>query len=169
MRPLALLIAAMAVAVNLASPAVADDAGQWDPTLPKLLSSGAPGDPLAIANASLAATAQATEATMSLGRKFLESMGLVPPSEASVSPGATVKLTSRTTCTGPVGPSTSSVRRSARAPDRASAVRTITGRAGVSCASDTFTTTAKTAPPAFQRARASHARVTVHKQSSSAI
>lgn len=91
MRPLALLIVAAAVALSLASPAVADDAGQWDPTLPKLLSSGAPGDPLAIANASLAATAQATEATMSLGRKFLESMGIVPPSAASVSPGARVR------------------------------------------------------------------------------
>ncbi|MFN8225901.1 MAG: NlpC/P60 family peptidoglycan endopeptidase RipB [Mycobacterium sp.] len=91
MRPLALLIVAAAVALSLASPAVADDAGQWDPTLPKLLSSGAPGDPLAIANASLAATAQATEATMSLGRKFLESMGIVAPQAASVAPGARVR------------------------------------------------------------------------------
>ena len=56
-RPLVLLIAAAAVALSLAAPAVADDDGQWDPTLPKLLSSGAPGDPLAIANAWLAATA----------------------------------------------------------------------------------------------------------------
>ncbi len=49
--------------------------GQWDPTLPKLLSAGAPGDPLAIANASLAATAQATQITMDLGRNFLSSLG----------------------------------------------------------------------------------------------
>ncbi|BBZ33905.1 NlpC/P60 family peptidoglycan endopeptidase RipB [Mycolicibacterium confluentis] len=54
----------------------APEDGQWDPTLPKLLSAGAPGDPLAIANASLAATAQATQATMDLGRKFLSSIGL---------------------------------------------------------------------------------------------
>ncbi len=91
-RPFVLAVVAVAIAVGLAMPAAAaPDDGQWDPTLPKLLSSGAPGDPLAIANASLAATAQATEATMSLGRKFLESMGLVSPSAASVSPGARVR------------------------------------------------------------------------------
>lgn len=92
LRPLTLIMAALAVAISLASPvAAAPDDGQWDPTLPKLLSSGAPGDPLAIANASLAVTAQATEATMSLGRKFLESMGLVSPSAAGLSPGARVR------------------------------------------------------------------------------
>ena len=92
LQPLTLIMAALAVAISLASPvAAAPDDGQWDPTLPKLLSSGAPGDPLAIANASLAVTAQATEATMSLGRKFLESMGLVSPSAAGLSPGARVR------------------------------------------------------------------------------
>lgn len=65
----------------------APDDGQWDPTLPKLLSAGAPGDPLAIANASLAATAQATQATMDLGRGFLEKLGIVSPSVSSVAPG----------------------------------------------------------------------------------
>lgn len=85
---LVLWVAALAVAAGLATPAAAvPDAGQWDPTLPKLISAGAPGDPLAIANASLAATAQATEATMSLGRKFLSTLGLVPPEAASVAPG----------------------------------------------------------------------------------
>lgn len=83
---------ALALAVGLAMPAAADpDDGQWDPTLPKLLSSGAPGDPLAIANASLAATAQATEATMSLGRKFLESMGIVSPAPTGVAAGSRVR------------------------------------------------------------------------------
>ena len=84
-----LLLAAVAVAVGLATPAAsAPDDGQWDPTLPKLISSGAPGDPLAIANASLAATAQATEATMNLGRKFLSTLGFGPaPEVASVAPG----------------------------------------------------------------------------------
>ncbi|CAJ1504463.1 NlpC/P60 family peptidoglycan endopeptidase RipB [[Mycobacterium] burgundiense] len=71
----------------LATPAAAaPDAGQWDPTLPKVLSAGAPGDPLAIANASLAATAQATQATMDLGRKFLSSLG-IGGSPATVAPG----------------------------------------------------------------------------------
>nr|WP_231976662.1 NlpC/P60 family peptidoglycan endopeptidase RipB [Mycobacterium sp. E740] len=90
MRGCALLVAALALTVGLATPAAsAPEDGQWDPTLPKLLSAGAPGDPLAIANASLAATAQATEATMGLGRKFLATLGLAPPPEAaaSVAPG----------------------------------------------------------------------------------
>jgi cell wall-associated NlpC family hydrolase len=74
--------------LGLAAPAAAQpDDGQWDPTLPKLLSAGAPGDPLAIANASLAATAQATQVTMDLGRKFLSSIGLAPPPSAAVAPG----------------------------------------------------------------------------------
>lgn len=54
---------------------MADDP-QWDPTLPKVPSAGAPGDPLAIANASMAATAQATQTTLDLGRKFLGSLGI---------------------------------------------------------------------------------------------
>jgi cell wall-associated NlpC family hydrolase len=87
------LIAAAALAfaiLGLVAPAAAaPDDGQWDPTLPKLISAGAPGDPLAIANASLQATAQATEVTMGLGRKFLASIGLVDdtPAAASVAPG----------------------------------------------------------------------------------
>lgn len=86
--PLALMVLALAVMVGLAIPSAADPGdGQWDPTLPKLISSGAPGDPLAIANASLAATAQATEATMGLGRQFLASMGLVSPAPTGVAAG----------------------------------------------------------------------------------
>jgi peptidoglycan DL-endopeptidase RipB len=83
------LLATMAVTVALATPAAsAPDDGQWDPTLPKLLSAGAPGDPLAIANASLAATAQATEVTMDFGRKFLSTLGFGPaPDAATVAPG----------------------------------------------------------------------------------
>jgi peptidoglycan DL-endopeptidase RipB len=76
--------------LGLTAPALAEpDDGQWDPTLPKLLSAGAPGDPLAIANASLAATTQATQVTMDLGRKFLSSLGLAPAAapSAGVAPG----------------------------------------------------------------------------------
>lgn len=84
----ALMVGAVALTVGLATPAAsAPNDGLWDPTLPKLLSAGAPGDPLAIANASLAATAQATEVTMNLGRKFLSTLGLGPAPEASVAPG----------------------------------------------------------------------------------
>ncbi len=76
-RTLMTALVSILLAIGLAMPAHAEpDGGQWDPTLPKVLSAGAPGDPLAIANASLAATAQATQATMDLGRKFLSSIGI---------------------------------------------------------------------------------------------
>jgi peptidoglycan DL-endopeptidase RipB len=67
-----------------APPAAADDTGEWDPTLPKALSAGAPGDPVAIANASLQATAMATQTTMDLGHKFLASLGLAAPTGGRV-------------------------------------------------------------------------------------
>jgi cell wall-associated NlpC family hydrolase len=89
MTALALLVSAVVLLLGLATPTAAQpDDGQWDPTLPKLLSAGAPGDPLAIANASLAASAQATQVTMDLGRKFLATLGFGPASApAGVAPG----------------------------------------------------------------------------------
>ena len=71
------LVAALAAVIGLAVPAAAaPDDGQWDPTLPKVLSAGAPGDPVAIANASFEATQMALQTTQSLGQKFLSSIGL---------------------------------------------------------------------------------------------
>ncbi|KUI37519.1 peptidase C40 [Mycobacterium sp. GA-2829] len=64
-------------------------AGQWDPLLPMLRSAGAPGDPLAIANASLQASALATQTTMDMGRKFLTSIGILSPPAAT--PEASVR------------------------------------------------------------------------------
>lgn len=61
--------------IGLAGPAAAED-GVWDPTLPAIISAGAPGDPVAIANASLQATAQATQSTLDLGRQFLGGLGI---------------------------------------------------------------------------------------------
>ena len=69
----ALLVAA-GLSLGL-SPTAAADAG-WDPTLPKVISAGAPGDPVAVAQASLAFTQQAAKATMDLGRKFLAGLGI---------------------------------------------------------------------------------------------
>ena len=86
-KALVAVLAALALLVGLAAPAGAQpDVGQWDPTLPKLISAGAPGDPLAIANASLEATAQATQITMDLGRNFLSSIGL-GGTPTSIAPG----------------------------------------------------------------------------------
>jgi cell wall-associated NlpC family hydrolase len=82
-----------ALLLGLAAPAFAEpDAGQWDPTLPKILSAGAPGDPVAIANASFQATQVALQTTQNLGQQFLSSLGLGgTPSAGSVNPGARVR------------------------------------------------------------------------------
>ena len=71
----------------LAAPAHAEPNGQWDPSLPSVLSAGAPGDPVAIANASLQASAMAAQTTMDMGRKFLGSLGIVSP---TANPGASL-------------------------------------------------------------------------------
>jgi cell wall-associated NlpC family hydrolase len=74
--------------LSVAAPATADPGG-WDPTLPAQISAGAPGDPLAVANASLQATAQATQTTMDLGKQFLSGLGINlggDPPAAAVSP-----------------------------------------------------------------------------------
>jgi cell wall-associated NlpC family hydrolase len=77
LKTFAPLVCALAVLLSTATPALADpDAGQWDPTLPKMVSSGAPGDPVAIANASFQASAIALQTTQSLGQQFLSSLGL---------------------------------------------------------------------------------------------
>jgi cell wall-associated NlpC family hydrolase len=73
--------------LSVAAPATADP-GQWDPTLPATVSAGAPGDPLAIANASLQATAQATQTTLNLGRQFLSGLGInLGGNNVSAAPG----------------------------------------------------------------------------------
>jgi peptidoglycan DL-endopeptidase RipB len=80
----ALLLAALGLLVGLAAPAAAaPDDGQWDPTLPKLISAGAPGDPVAIANASFEASRRAIQTTQDLGQKFLNSIGLGGGSSSS--------------------------------------------------------------------------------------
>ena len=88
LRAVGTVLVAVGVAVGVATPANADP-GLWDPTLPQILSAGAPGDPAAVANASLQATMQATQATMDLGRKFLSSLG-IGGSPASAMPGGRV-------------------------------------------------------------------------------
>jgi peptidoglycan DL-endopeptidase RipB len=82
------LLVATGLLLGLAAPALADpEDGQWDPTLPKVLSAGAPGDPVAIANASFQATQVAIQTTQNLGQQFLSSLGLGGTSTGSVAPG----------------------------------------------------------------------------------
>ncbi|MCV7316815.1 NlpC/P60 family peptidoglycan endopeptidase RipB [Mycolicibacillus parakoreensis] len=106
-RPARLLGAALVAAALVSTPVVAagpaaaaPDGGAWDPTLPAVVSAGAPGDPVAIANASLQATAQATQTTMDLGRKFLGGLGInvggnADPAAANTSPSAVPRVYGR--------------------------------------------------------------------------
>jgi peptidoglycan DL-endopeptidase RipB len=71
--------------LSVAARATADP-GQWDPTLPATISAGAPGDPLAVANASLQATAQATQTTLDLGKQFLSGLGINVGGSTNTSP-----------------------------------------------------------------------------------
>ncbi len=86
LNPLAAAVL-LAVTVGLAVPAAADP-GEWDPTLPMRPSSGAPGDAMAIANASFQVSQIALQTTQNLGHQFLVSLGLVSPDAA---PGARVR------------------------------------------------------------------------------
>ncbi|TPG31573.1 NlpC/P60 family peptidoglycan endopeptidase RipB [Mycolicibacterium hodleri] len=78
----------MALAFGATAPANAEPTdGAWDPTLPKVVSSGAPGDPAAIANASFQASAIALQTTKSLGQQFLSSIGLGGSAPAAATGG----------------------------------------------------------------------------------
>jgi cell wall-associated NlpC family hydrolase len=81
------VVTGLMFSVAARAPLAGADPGEWDPTLPAQISAGAPGDPLAVANASLQATAQATQTTMDLGKQFLSGLGINlggdPPAAAS--------------------------------------------------------------------------------------
>jgi cell wall-associated NlpC family hydrolase len=92
LQALATVVCALALAIGLAMPAsAAPDDGQWDPTLPKIVSSGAPGDPVAAANAAFSVSQLALETTQNLGSKFLQSIGLAPTPSAGLPAGARVR------------------------------------------------------------------------------
>jgi peptidoglycan DL-endopeptidase RipB len=77
----------MPLLFGIAAPAAAEPGGQWDPTLPQVISAGAPGDPVAVANASLQASSMAAQTTLDLGRKFLGSLGILGDNNNGVAPG----------------------------------------------------------------------------------
>lgn len=82
-----LIAAVVGLLIGSAGRAAAEN-GPWDPTLPAGPSAGAPGDPVAIANASLQATAQATQTTLDLGRQFLSGLGInLGGTNAGAAPG----------------------------------------------------------------------------------
>ena len=81
---IAMSLCALLIGFVSAAPASADPTdGQWDPTLPKVASSGAPGDPVAMANASFAASQIALQTTQSLGHQFLVGLGLAKDPSAT--------------------------------------------------------------------------------------
>lgn len=83
---------AIGLAIGVAGPALAaPDDGQWDPSLPKIVSSGAPGDPVAVANASFQVSQIALQTTQSLGSQFLQSIGLAPKQATTMFPGGRVR------------------------------------------------------------------------------
>lgn len=89
-----LLVAMAGLLTGMAGPCAAED-GSWDPTLPAAISAGAPGDPVALANASLVATAQATQTTLNLGRQFLGGLGINlggGAATAATSPGRAARV-----------------------------------------------------------------------------
>lgn len=86
------LLGAWALMIGLVAPAAAaPDEGAWDPTLPKVASSGAPGDPVAIANASFQVSQIALQTTQNLGQQFLSSIGLGGKPAAAALPGGRVR------------------------------------------------------------------------------
>jgi cell wall-associated NlpC family hydrolase len=88
---LAMSLCALTLVFGAAAPASADPGDGWDPTLPQRPSSGAPGDPVAMANASFAASQIALQTTQSLGHQFLSSLGLVNDSSSAANPGGRVR------------------------------------------------------------------------------
>ena len=79
LQALGTALLAVALVLGFASPAAAAPVaftGEWDPTLPQVVSAGAPGDPVAAAQASLAFTQQAAQAVSDLGHKFLAGLGI---------------------------------------------------------------------------------------------
>ena len=79
--------------LGLSAPAIAaPDDGAWDPTLPKIISSGAPGDPVAAANAAFSVSQLAIQTTQNLGQQFLASIGLGgSPATAAMPAGGRVR------------------------------------------------------------------------------
>jgi peptidoglycan DL-endopeptidase RipB len=88
------VLAAFSLLLALAVPANAED-GAWDPTLPPVISAGAPGDPVAIANQSLQATANATQSTLDLGKQFLGGLGLNLGGTTTTSPNGIPRVYGR--------------------------------------------------------------------------
>jgi cell wall-associated NlpC family hydrolase len=60
----------------------------WDPTLPMVPSANVPGDPIAVINQVLGISATSTQVTASMGRNFLQQMGILKPDDTGITNAA---------------------------------------------------------------------------------
>ncbi len=58
--------------------------GLWDPTLPMIPSANIPGDPIAVVNQVLGISATSAQVTANMGRKFLEQLGILQPTDTGI-------------------------------------------------------------------------------------
>jgi peptidoglycan DL-endopeptidase RipA len=58
--------------------------GLWDPTLPMVPSANVPGDPIAVINQVLGISATSTQVTASMGRNFLQQLGILKPDDTGI-------------------------------------------------------------------------------------
>jgi cell wall-associated NlpC family hydrolase len=56
----------------------------WDPTLPQIPSANVPGDPIAVLNQVLGISATSTQVTASMGRNFLQQLGILKPDDTGI-------------------------------------------------------------------------------------
>jgi peptidoglycan DL-endopeptidase RipA len=56
----------------------------WDPTLPQVPSANVPGDPIAVINQVLGISATSTQVTASMGRNFLQQLGILKPDDTGI-------------------------------------------------------------------------------------
>ncbi|HWT47299.1 MAG TPA: NlpC/P60 family protein, partial [Mycobacterium sp.] len=58
--------------------------GLWDPTLPMVPSANVPGDPIAVINQVLGISATSTQVTASMGKNFLQQLGILQPDDTGI-------------------------------------------------------------------------------------
>jgi peptidoglycan DL-endopeptidase RipA len=68
--------------------------GLWDPTLPMVPSANVPGDPIAVINQVLGISATSTQVTASMGRNFLQQLGILQPDDTGITnaPGRPTRI-----------------------------------------------------------------------------
>jgi cell wall-associated NlpC family hydrolase len=58
--------------------------GEWDPTLPAVPSANIQGDPIAVMNQVLGISATSTQVTASMGKSFLQGLGILKPDDTGI-------------------------------------------------------------------------------------